>query len=295
MISSMENKNNRGIVLYLSSLIVAIILAIGLGLGAILSGQVKTLKEIGDSVGAFYAADTGAEYLIYKDNQCRQAGCGLECAAGCKGLPVGYDSGQIPLAGAFFRAKVPGCYTINSRGDYRGVVRRVEAGSFSYKTVFVLQGANGMLGGVAGADSFCQTAAAGANIPLPGNFKAWITGMDPLTAPASRFVRANVPYIRTDCEVVSDNWADLTDGTLQEPINKNENGAPTLGLLNVLTNTRPDGTQTDAGAGNTCSDWTSPFDSVNYGKTDKTDSEWTNVIGANISCELPANFYCFQQ
>ena len=46
-------------------LIVSVILAIGLGISGILIQQIKISGNIGDSVVAFYAADSGVEQQIY--------------------------------------------------------------------------------------------------------------------------------------------------------------------------------------------------------------------------------------
>lgn len=74
----------KGSSLYFSIIILSILLAIALGLGAILVGQSRVIKGMGDSVAAFYAADTGIEQVLYYDKLCRQTGCG-------SGLPVGFQ------------------------------------------------------------------------------------------------------------------------------------------------------------------------------------------------------------
>lgn len=60
----MSNFSQKGISLVLTVIILAIILAIVFGLTAILVGQLKMLKGIGDSVLALYAADTGIEQAL---------------------------------------------------------------------------------------------------------------------------------------------------------------------------------------------------------------------------------------
>jgi hypothetical protein len=64
----------RGVSLYLAILIMSILLAIVLGLDAILIGQIKTTREIGYSVTAFYAAETGIETAL-SDSSCTST-CG---------------------------------------------------------------------------------------------------------------------------------------------------------------------------------------------------------------------------
>ena len=47
---------------------------------------------------------------------------------------------------------------------------------------------------------------------------AWLS--DSTASPSTRFTRSSVPYVLPDgTTVVANNWADLTHGTLQFPIN----------------------------------------------------------------------------
>lgn len=57
-------KSQKGIALYLSIVILAIILAMVLGLGAILFSQIRTIRGMGSSVVALYAADAGIERVL---------------------------------------------------------------------------------------------------------------------------------------------------------------------------------------------------------------------------------------
>jgi len=63
-----NNKNQKGIVIYLALTIMTILLAIGLGLNVILVRQIKIVKGKADSVFAFFAADTGMERELYENN-----------------------------------------------------------------------------------------------------------------------------------------------------------------------------------------------------------------------------------
>jgi len=55
----------KGIALFLMVLIMSLILAIGLGISAILIEAIKIMEKIGYSVIAFYAADHGMEMSLY--------------------------------------------------------------------------------------------------------------------------------------------------------------------------------------------------------------------------------------
>ncbi len=64
------SKDNRqkATSLYLSLMIITILLAIAFGLSSILLGQTGIIKEIGNSVLAFYAADAGIEEVLLNRN-----------------------------------------------------------------------------------------------------------------------------------------------------------------------------------------------------------------------------------
>jgi hypothetical protein len=60
--------SNKGVSLYLALVIVSLLLGVALGLSSILLGQTSVVKEIGNSVIAFYAADTGLEQVLMNRN-----------------------------------------------------------------------------------------------------------------------------------------------------------------------------------------------------------------------------------
>jgi hypothetical protein len=64
----MISNSNQGIAIYLVLMIMAIVLAAALALSAILVSQIKIIKGLGNSVIAFYAADTGIERELYEKN-----------------------------------------------------------------------------------------------------------------------------------------------------------------------------------------------------------------------------------
>ena len=57
-------KHQTGTTLYLGLMIMTILLAIAFGLNSIFLGQVKTIRVMGHSVIAFYAADAGIEEVL---------------------------------------------------------------------------------------------------------------------------------------------------------------------------------------------------------------------------------------
>lgn len=54
----------RGVSIYLALMIMFILLAVGLGMSAIIVSQMKMVREMGYSVIALYAADTGIERAL---------------------------------------------------------------------------------------------------------------------------------------------------------------------------------------------------------------------------------------
>lgn len=61
--------SEKGVAIYLSLMVMMILLAIGLGVSTIIISQINTTRGMGDSVVAFYAADTGIEKTIFYDNK----------------------------------------------------------------------------------------------------------------------------------------------------------------------------------------------------------------------------------
>lgn len=59
--------SNKGVSLYLAIIIMVLLLAMALGINAILLGQLKMIRGMGDSVIAFFAADTGIERALYEE------------------------------------------------------------------------------------------------------------------------------------------------------------------------------------------------------------------------------------
>ena len=126
-------KHKMGSALYLTVVIMALLLAIALGLSAIIIGQLRLVRGLGYSVVAFYAADAGIEAT-------------LEGAAGgwSTGVdPVGTAVPIILTNGATYEVSViddtdPDCppanfssltaanFCVTSVGTYEGVRRAIQ-------------------------------------------------------------------------------------------------------------------------------------------------------------------------
>ena len=163
-------------------------------------------------------------------------------------------------------------------GQLEGAVTR------SRKVFATSNGVNGAFGGIAAADARCQNRADAAG--LGGRYLAWLS--DSSTSPASRFDRLG-SFQLVDGTMVADNWADLTDGTLDHAISMDEYGNAVSGL--AWTGTRTNGTASP----DTCEGWT-VADSTQrgyQGDVPRANPAWTYL--SSTGCHVTARLYCFEQ
>ena len=112
-------------------------------------------------------------------------------------------------------------------------------------------------------------------------------------------MRSVAPYVRVDGERVANNWSDLTDGSIQAPINVNEAEEvieAVMQLKYTWTCTRIGGESCMAYGHSSCLDWTSNDSNIKttyIGFCDATDYRWSE-IGAG-SCNFQRRLYCIQQ
>ena len=173
------------------------------------------------------------------------------------------------------------------------------------KKVFVSsQRHTGDFGGISGADSFCQGLAAAAG--LQGTYYAWLS--DSTTSPAARFAYASVPYKLVDGTTIANDWNDLTDGSIQHPINLDEYGNPAATNL-IYSFTRIDGTpglftnpsHNCYGGDCHCNNWTndqqlgSPTPGSAMAQSSQSNDDWTDYSFVNACGPTGYPIYCFQQ
>jgi hypothetical protein len=151
----------------------------------------------------------------------------------------------------------------------------------------------GAMGGLAGADQICQTAATAAT--LPGTFKAWLANAT--VAPINRMTKHTGPYQLVSGTVVAQGFTDLTDGNLAHPIDRDEAGALSMGRFvcrggEVWSNV--DGT--GGGRPGGCGGWTSATlaDGV-AGNVTNMDLMWTVGDCSVIGCASDLPIYCIEQ
>jgi hypothetical protein len=155
-----------------------------------------------------------------------------------------------------------------------------------HKRVFVTSAtSNGNLGGLAGADAVCLSAATAAS--LGGMFVAWASagGM-----PAIDRITGNGPW-GTSAGIVFSNKANLATMPLI-PLAEDENGKPVSAGAGVWTGTASGGMPDD----NDCLGWTSKsvIDSGMSGSVGATDSGWTAHQPTECAT-IDLHLYCFEQ
>jgi hypothetical protein len=168
------------------------------------------------------------------------------------------------------------------------------------KIVFVTSETyTGLLGGLTGADSKCQSLAETAG--LPGIYMAWLS--TDTASPSTRFTQSTKPYMLVNGTQIADDWADLTDGTLDNPIDTDEMGntSPASDITCnsdmrvAYTATLADGTQDPMDYASGCEHWTiAQGVDVSVGRTTRSDAEWTEGCFGPY-CIKHAALYCFQQ
>ena len=201
-------------------------------------------------------------------------GSELPVAVGRSGVWINYE-GAITEPDVFTQNGV--IHFINSVIQDAPSVARVQ--------VFVTSADyNGNLGNqLEGADAKCSSVASHVN--LPGTWTAWLSANDGSNA------RDRIPdgeYQLLDGTVVANSLTDLTDGTLNNPINIDENGSSLDGVP-VWTGTSVAGSL----EGDTCSSWVTNNGNSEgqVGNSSLSDEGWTNA-GAS-SCVDRSHLYCF--
>lgn len=157
---------------------------------------------------------------------------------------------------------------------------------------------SGGMGGILGADEFCNELALQAG--LPGDYLAWNSTDG--SYPNFDFVKEGV-YIRTDGHIVATSYEDLTNGSLAMPISVDESGfeIPVLPLAScpnvsgaVWSNTTPFG---EYAGGFACTGWIAGNNLITgkIGKLIAIDGSWSDVPGCNVPCGAVLPIYCVQQ
>jgi hypothetical protein len=215
------------------------------------------------------------------------------CAASCSGCCTGESCQPGTATTACGRGGVA-CQTCGADAVCAGGVCTVPAcGEGGPCLVFLssVPTPSGALGGLTGADGFCQNLANVATpTPLPGTYQAWLS--DNTGSPSTRFTQSTGPYRLVTGETVAANWTALLSGTLQHAIDVTENRDTGIHVP-VWSDTTITGTLADGD--DDCSEW---MDGVNgfgqFGSSSQTNNHWTD--NGRIGCASTSRrLYCFQQ
>jgi Tfp pilus assembly protein PilX len=110
-------KKQQGITLYLSLIIMVILLSLALGINSIFLGQTKIVQDIGESVFAFVAAETGIERELYENNTTTVSYSGSLGASSYTVQVIAPGSGNCPVSSNNCIKSV-GTYKITNRAIY---------------------------------------------------------------------------------------------------------------------------------------------------------------------------------
>jgi len=152
---------------------------------------------------------------------------------------------------------------------------------------------------LAGAHAECNSMASSAG--LSGSFKAWLSTS--ATGPASFMTHSSIPYVRVDGEIIANNWADLTDGSLSNPIQVTETGDPTSKSIILTGRATVAGLPTSHTCGSddcTCGSWTRSSNTgemTGVGSANAVNAAWTDYSTVNICHTGNGGYpiYCFEQ
>ena len=159
------------------------------------------------------------------------------------------------------------------------------------RLVFITEGVWGpkQVVGFDGAAQECIKIATAFGDPDPVRFRAWIG--DGTNAPDTRFFHSKGRYVLPTGQVVADDWDDLTDGTLDHPIDRTRDGK-LLVQAPVWTAVKPDGTPHSDGH---CKGWTeNSINAARIGWSDLVDVGWTDWPDGAATCLDGAHLYCFE-
>ncbi len=145
------------------------------------------------------------------------------------------------------------------------------------------------LGGLAGADALCQSAADGSSVLPPGRtYVAWLSTSSVNAIDRLAGARG---WIRPDGKPFADTPSDIALGRILHPLSLDEDGSTVNTTTMAVTGTDMDGSLYSSGVVSTCGDWTSSSNETRVGGPWGTTNLWTNR--SNVSCATDVFLYCF--
>jgi cysteine-rich repeat protein len=146
----------------------------------------------------------------------------------------------------------------------------------------------GNINGLDGADQRCRMLAAIAMLPRYETYRAWLSSST--TSAAERLIHSRGRYVLVNGLVVAQDWDTLVSGSIEHPINIDENSQTQSSR--AWTGTLANGTAAP-GAG-FCADWTvvEPHQG-GTGLVNMTDATWS--FFENVPCSAELHLYCIEQ
>jgi len=242
------------------------------------------IKEIVNCVGEFFCGDeicNPGEDCLNCEPDCGP--CTNDCGDGVIESPEQCDGEEL---GNGTCASVLGDGWIGELSCKADCTFDTTACELEKKIIFVSSRTyQGDFSSITAANTICNDSASEAN--LSGEFKAWLSDSSQdaknLILPDS-----GIPFYTTNNIIVADNSTDLLNGTIQNPINRNEYG--TINDTLVWTGTDEFG---DAIVGDNCEDWTKDNKQSTIGNSSEKNAQWANYQSVT-DCSDMRSIYCIQ-
>ena len=111
----LDTNSQKGVSLYITFLVMTTLLSIALSMSTFLVSEIKIMREMGKSVTAYYAAETGIERELYEDNVVGTNYSGS----------IGNASYSVSVVAQGTEGCLSANYCIKSVGHYKGVKRAI--------------------------------------------------------------------------------------------------------------------------------------------------------------------------
>ncbi|HWO10425.1 MAG TPA: hypothetical protein VNN80_13125, partial [Polyangiaceae bacterium] len=225
---------------------------------------------------------------------------GIDCPGSCTfrfagGSTVTLSAEGVPASGSYFAGWSGSCAGFDECSLTMDRAHTVSSGFGPANIAFITAALVNptQLGGLAGADQFCQASAAAAG--LPGTYMAWISDS---TADAVDRVQARGArgWVRPDGLEVGDTITRMLAGEMFHPLRADENGVDIgtgddIGDSNALTGTNPEGRWSQSSCGN----WDDPSAEGTLGSSSSVGLSFTD--NGNYACSgdgaRPSGLFCF--
>jgi len=135
-----------------------------------------------------------------------------------------------------------------------------------------------------------------------GTYLAWLS--DGTDSPDTRFTKSSHTYILPNGKKISEDYTDLTDGSILHTINVDATGKSISGADRIWTDTMPDGNAIQQSVANVQSNSCNAWNGTNVyyagavaGSTSRKTGEWSNYTRKSCKYSGRENYRlaCFQQ